>query len=190
MSVLLVLALTSIAHNPTHLPDPVSVTLEGEVREIGGGVGGSPRAQLKLDDQSTLVLHGRTPPDSDELRRLAGIRVRIVGVKGDPTLPRSDVRVAQYEILDVGGKVVPRIGSLALAKLDEGPRLLFVDEQGQAEVLPETWLKKMEPHVGAKLWVIGSSSRPGRLTPSRFGILRPGPNSPTESKETKEPNKE
>lgn len=154
---------------------PARLEAAGKVREVSGGIGGQADVILQLDDKSELVLHGRDPADDDELHRLAGVRVKIDGLTGDPLLPPGNhVRVIKYEILDVGRGAPPRVGTMAQLLLDGKPRLLFVDDRGRAELLPAQWLPKMERLVGAKMWIVGSSSG-ADLTPSRYGVLRPGP---------------
>lgn len=177
MSIALVLALSVLSETP--MPQPAKVELVGKIREVGGGLRGGPQALLVLDDKSDRVLHGASDLDDEELRRLAGARVRVFGVENDPMMPRGNhVRVDRYEILDVGGGAVPRLGRLAELELEGKQRLVFVADDGRAELLPASWYKKMSKHVGARLWVVGDRA-PGKaeLTPVRFAIIRPGPKS-------------
>src|SRR5438067_1756224 len=111
----------------TQATDRLIVT--GKVREVGGGLRGASQALLVADDRSEVVLHGASEADEEELRRLAGVRVKVFGVKTDP----RSVKVERYEIVDVGGGVVPRIGHVALLELGGKPRLIFVSEDGKAE---------------------------------------------------------
>lgn len=186
MSVALVLALTVLGQSPDALATPPArVELVGKIREVGGGQRGEAQALLVLDDKSDRVLHASTELDGEELRRLAGVRVKVFGVEHDPMVPKGNhVRVERYEIIDVGGGAVPRIGRIAELQLDGKPRLIFVGDDGRAELLPTSWMKKMAKHTGAKLWVLGNRAETkGELTPARFAILRPGPRSaeaPTE----------
>src|SRR5205085_664681 len=118
-----------------------------------------------------------------ELRRLAGIRIKVHGVKGDPMLPEGNhIRVDRYDIVDVGGGVTPRIGTLATISLDGTARLIFVDEEGNAEMLPRGWATKMMKNAGAKVWVVGARGKT-ELKPDRFGILRPGPKGGADDKQ-------
>jgi hypothetical protein len=165
----LALLLALSAHAPA-TPKPKAIELFGEVKEASGGPGGS-RALL-LVEGGEYQLHALADPSVNELKRLAGAKVRIFGVTGDPRIPRGKhVLVERYEIADVGNGVVPRIGRIAKLELDGRTRLLFVDESGTADFLPEGWGKKMMQHVGAKVWMVGS--RNGKdFQPERFAILR------------------
>lgn len=177
MSLVVALALTVLQEAPLPAALPERVTIAGKVREVGGGVGGASKVLLVLEDNHQVELHPASAGDEVELQRLAGARVRVIGVRGDPLIPAGDhVRVDRYEILDVGGGITPRIGRIAELTLDGKVRLLFAGEDGVAELLPESWNLKMKRHVGAKLWVAGNRSEvKGELTPSRFAILRPVP---------------
>jgi hypothetical protein len=177
-SLLLALALTNIAHPPVPIPPPVAVEVTGKVREVGSGPGGKVEPILELDDKSEVTLHGREDADDIELRRLAGTRVKVSGMKGDPTLPRGNhVRVLKYEILDAGGGVVPKLGRIAEIAIDGKTRLLFVDDEGKAAFLPQGWIAKLQKHVGAKVWIVAGETKGSEMTPSKFAILRPGPKS-------------
>jgi hypothetical protein len=177
MSPLVTLMLASIAHPPVPIPAPTAVEIVGKVREQKGGSGPKNEALLTLDDGSEVVLHGRDESEDNELMRLAGVRVKVNGIKGDPLLPRGNhVRAFRYAIVDVGGGVAPRVGRIAEIELDGKGRLLFVDDEGRAETLPESFRPKLGQHVGAKVWVVGTAQK-SELTPARFAILRPGPKS-------------
>lgn len=172
MSVALAVLLSIVAHNPSPVPPPVKIDAIGKVREVKSGEGGAPQAVLELADVGEMVLHGLDDKGDAELMRLAGVRVRIYGVKGDPTLPRGNhVRVDRYEIVDVGNGVVPRIGRIAAIELHGTTRIVFVDDQGQADLLPAGFTKKMQANVGARAWMIGSKDK-GDFIPTRFSILR------------------
>jgi hypothetical protein len=165
----LVLLLSLSAHAPA-TPKPEPVELVGEVKEIGGGPDGS-RALL-VAEGGDYQLHGAADPADAELVRLAGAKIRIFGFTGDPRLPSGrHVRVERYEIVDVGGGVVPEMGHIAKIELGGRTRLLFVSQSGIADLLPEGWGKKMMQHVGAKVWMVGS--RQGKeFSPQRFAILK------------------
>jgi hypothetical protein len=177
MSLAVTFMLVALAHPPVPIPTPTPVEIIGRVREVGGGSGPKPDAMMTLDDGSEIVLHGRDDAEDMELRRLAGVRVKVNGIKGDPLLPRGNhVRALRYEILDVGGGVVPRMGRIAEITLEGKARLIFVDDDGRAEMLPEGFRSKMAQHVGARVWIVGAAER-SELVPTRFAILRPGPKS-------------
>lgn len=176
MSIAIAALLVLIGHPPTPIPPPTPVEVIGKVREVQSGTGAKADAVLELEDKSEVVLHGRDEQENAELKRLAGVRIKAIGVKGDPLLPRGNhVRVARFEILDVGGNGgAPRIGRVASISIDGKPRLLFVDDEGRADFLPQGWAAKMTKHVGSRIWLVGSQTKT-ELNPSRFGILRPGP---------------
>lgn len=166
----LMMALT--AHPPSAIPKPKPIKLSGAVREVSGSPGG--RALLVLDDGAEFVLHGPNPGRKNELKRLSGTRVRVFGVTRDPRIPRGrHIMVERYQILDVGGGTKPRVGTLASLKVAGQDRLIFVDQQGQADMLPAGWGKKMNKHAGAKVWMVGRRASDG-FKPQRFAILRPG----------------
>lgn len=151
---------------------PKPVDLVGKVREVGGGPGGQAQAVLVLDDGSEWTLWSTDPEAQGELVRLSGVRAHFRGHLGDPRFPGTNaVSVSRYEIVDIGKGVVPRIGHLASLVLDGKTRLLFVDEAGTAELLPEGYAEKLMKQVGAKLWMVGNKSGE-RFQPMRFAILR------------------
>jgi hypothetical protein len=174
MNAALAVLLSLVAHNPSPLPPPAPLEVTGKIREVISGMGVKPQAILALDDKKELVLHGHSEADDVELIRLAGVRVKIDGIKGDPLLPRGNhVRVLRYEILDVGGGVVPRLGRLALIELNGAERVLFVDDEGRADLLPAGFTAKMSKNAGARVWMIGTKEK-SELVPTRFAILRDG----------------
>lgn len=159
-------------------------TVSGTVREVAGGPAGQSAVELKTDDGRTLSLRGRTPPEEDELRRLSGVKVRIEGMVDENVA--GIVQVERYEILDIGGGVIPRLGMLAAIDLEGQRRLIFVDEQGNADLLPTGWTAKMAKNVGAKMWMVGA--RKGKsFQPTRHAILRPSPKAPAAQEPEKKP---
>lgn len=175
MSATIAIALLFASHPNAELPEPRATELMGKVREVGGGVGGRPKAVLIADDGKELTLYGQDDGADDELRRLSGVRIKVRGLMDHPRVPHGPhVLVETYEIVDVGGGVVPSLGQLASIELDNGPRLLFVEDGGRAHLLPQGWGKKMRRHVGARLWMVGSM-RKGQFAPERFAILRAAP---------------
>ena len=168
MSLILALVLSLSSHGPSPKPQPIE--LFGEVKEASGGAGGS-RALLMVEG-GEYQLHAAVTPSENELKRLSGAKVRIFGITGDPRIPRGKhVLVERYEIVDVGGGVVPRIGQIAKIEIGGDTRLLFVDAAGTADLLPEGWGKKMMQHVGAKVWMVGSKNGKD-FQPQRFAILK------------------
>ena len=102
-----------------------------------------------------------------QLRRHPGVKVRVPGLLE----PSSRVAVDRFDILDIGGGVVPRLGTLAA--LAGEARLLFVADDGQATFLPAGFTAKLKDQVGARVWLVGTQ-RGEKLQVSRFAVLRPG----------------
>ncbi|MEM7677774.1 MAG: hypothetical protein AAF449_17390 [Myxococcota bacterium] len=158
------------------------VALQGKIREISGGPAGRTQAQLIAPD-ARYILHALDPGLRGELKRLAGLVVRVRGVIGDPRAPAADhVLVQDYKILALGRGIVPRVGRLALLHVGDARRLVFVDEQGQADLLPQGWSRKLAHHAGAKVWMVGHRDNDGSFRPQRFAILRPRPEKPRPEK--------
>jgi hypothetical protein len=173
MTLALMLSLGLSAQNGD-VAAPKPVELVGKVKEVGGGPAGRAQAVLSLDDGTEWVLYSADPEAQGELVRLSGVRAHIRGTLGDPRLPGNNaVMVQRYQIVDIGKGVVPRIGHLASLQLDGKTRLLFVDEEGTAELLPDGYAEKLMKQVGAKLWMVGNKSGE-RFQPMRFAILRSG----------------
>lgn len=172
MSILSLVLLSTVAHPPSAVPRPKPVALVGKVRAASGGAAGRARVLLVTKNAEEFELHTAVRADHQELERLAGVSVKIQGVKGDPRLPRGrHVLVEDYTIVDVGNGVVPQLGVIAALEIKGASRLIFVGEDGQAALLPKGWATKMQRHVGAKLWMVAKTKN-GVLKPKRFAILR------------------
>lgn len=160
------------AHPASSVPRPKSVELTGQVKEVGAGGLKRSAAVLAANDGEQYTMHAVTSEGAEELKRLAGVKIAIRGVKNDPRLPRGrHILVEHYEIVDVGKGVVPRIGVIAKVDVGGKSRLLFVDDKGRADPLPSGWSKKMTRHVGAKVWMVGVGEGES-FKPRRFSILR------------------
>ncbi len=148
---------------------PLEVELRGEIRTLRTGP--ETRAVLVAGDDNH-VLASRLPGLEEELLNLEGVTVLVVGNRDRHLRPRGvDLLVERYTILDVGDGRVPRVGHLASLKMPDGPRLLFVDDRGQADFLPDSWNKRMATKVGSKIWILGRRDD-GAFVPTRFRILR------------------
>lgn len=169
------LMLTLAGHPPAPAAKPKALELEGKVREVTGGPAGrtQPVLMVEAEGQATeWVLHGADEELASELRRLAGTKVRVSGFTQDPRVPRGQhLWVQRYSLLEIASGAVPRVGSLATLSLDGKERLLFVDDQGAAELLPEGWSRKMKTQAGARVWMVGEKNGDA-FTPQRFAILR------------------
>ena len=163
-------ALALASQPPAPQIRPISV--QGKVREIGGGPGGRPQALLVGAD-ARHVLTALDPDLRIELRRLAGAVIEVSGVVGDPRVAAKDhVLVDRYEIIEIGKGIVPRVGRLAMLQVGTDRRLVFVDESGRADLLPEGWSRRMGRYAGAKVWIVGRRDKDGSFRPQRFSILR------------------
>lgn len=163
-------------------PSTRPIALDGKIREVAGGPAGRPQALL-ISKGRQYVLHALDPGFRTELRRLSGLKVRVHGVVGDPRAAAADhVLVDRYRILDIGKGVVPRVGRLAALRVGPQRRLVFVDDRGQADLLPAGWGKKLTRHAGAKVWMVGRRDKDGSFRPQRFAILRSAEPSDSSSK--------
>ncbi len=170
-----VLALVGQASGPAgpELKDaPSSVTLTGKVREQRSGPGGRIEPTLVTSGRRQYILHGRDDASRKELLRLSGTKIRVDGsaILGT-TSPKRHIHVDRYQIIDVGGGKQPRVGILASLTLKGKARMVFVDERGQADLLPRKWGTRMARHVGAKMWMLGTKTARG-FRPGRYAILR------------------
>lgn len=166
------LLMTLAAQAPSVDSGARALELTGTIREAAGGIGGKARALLKTDDGKSFEVHGSTDTRQEELRRLSSVKVKLWGVTGDPRIPAGDhLLVERYEILDVGGGVVPRVGKIALLSMNGKEHLIFVDKSGHADLLPSGWSKKMKQHVGAKVWMVGTGSG-AKFKPTKFSVLK------------------
>ncbi len=160
----------AVASPPQPTIRPISV--QGQVREVGGGPGGRPQALL-IGVDTRHVLTALDPDLRIELRRLAGAVIKVSGVVGDPRVAAKDhVLVDRYEIVEIGKGIVPRVGRLAMLQVGPQERLVFVDESGQADLLPQGWSRRMRRYAGAKVWMVGRRDKDGSFRPQRFSILR------------------
>ncbi len=145
--------------------------ISGTVREVGGL--GRSAVELKTEDGETLSLKGKTNEGDLELKSLGTLKVKLFGERDQQSLV-----VERFEILETGPEgQKPRLGLLASLMVGGEPRMIFVDERGQAELLPSGFSSKMKALVGAKVWMIGLK-KGDRYTPLRFGVLRPRAESP------------
>lgn len=144
--------------------------LEGKIRQIRGVP--SSQAALVTEGGALYPLYSHTPGLAKELKRLSGAKVRLEAERLLPS--KTSLLVHSYQILDVGRGVVPRIGHIAALRIKNIKRLVFVDDEGEADLLPVGWGKKIPRKIGAKLWMVGRYER-GYFKPTRFSILRPAP---------------
>ena len=143
---------------------------EGKIREVTGP--GRSRAMLVTADNKSFTLESPSAGLKEELLRLSGVTVRLRSQPRAADTPEGvPLQVQGYEILDVGGGVVPTIGYLAMLETGTESRMLFVTEDGRASLLPKTWTSRLVSHVGAKIWLVGQKDK-DELRVKRFSILR------------------
>lgn len=172
-SMLTALALVGALPTAAAAQDPAPYLAEGKIREVTGP--GRSRAMLVTDDRRSFTLESESAALREELVRLSGVRVRLRAQPRATDAPEGvPLQVEAYEILDVGGGVVPTIGHLALLEAGTERRLIFVTEDGRASLLPKTWTDRLVSHVGAKIWLVGQKDK-DELRVKRFSILRVPP---------------
>lgn len=159
-------ALTAVAE----AEEPAPFVAEGKIREVTGP--GRSRAMLVTDDKRSFTLESASAGLREELVRLSGVRVRLrAQARAEGTPEGVPLQVEAYDILDVGGGVVPTVGQIALLETSTERRLVFVTEDGRASLLPKTWTDRLVSHVGAKIWLVGQREK-DELRVKRFSILR------------------
>lgn len=154
-----------------------SFEILGKVSEQKLGIAGTVKPVLESTDH-TVILHGLEERDEDELLRLAGATIRVFGraLPLEPS-PHKHILVHRYEITNVGRNQRPVVGHIARLQRDAEETLLFVDEAGNATMLPKGWADKRKHLVGAKVWIVFSTTASGtkpERKPERFGLLRSG----------------
>lgn len=160
----LVLLSALSGHLASAVPRPKTVQMRGKL--------GKSRAVLVADDGDEYTMHGIDSETGEELTRLSGVKIEAFGLLNDPRFPRGyHVLVQRNRIADVYKGVFPRTGVIASVEMGETKRLLFVDDQSRADLLPQEWGKKMNRHLGARIWMVGSG-KGASTKPLRFSILR------------------
>lgn len=155
---------------------------EGKIREVTGP--GRSRALLVTEDNKSFTLEARSKELTEELLRLSGVKVRLRAEARPEATPEGvPLQVSSYEILDVGGGVVPVIGHLAMLEGGAERRMIFVTEDGRASLLPRTWTDRLVSHLGAKVWIVGQKTK-DELVVRRFSILRVHRPNPSPKKES------
>lgn len=139
--------------DPTAAPDSVT----GTVRQVGN----TPFTRIIVEGEDASL---RVTGDlEDEVGRLVGARVLVVGSHVEDEGPEPALQAAGYEILSVDG-ATPRVGTLD-HEAGEGYRLLT--EGGEA--LPLRGVPDgLGTRVGAKVWIVLGDG--GAV--QRYGILR------------------
>lgn len=121
-------------------------------------------AVLRTDNRGSFGLTGDLEP---ELRRLAGIRVRVTG-RSAPTAVGPGLAVTGYELLEVDGRT-PHLG--ILDRDAEGGWVLR--PEGDEDALALRGLPEGRLQPGMKIWVVGATGADGRLAVESYGIVAP-----------------
>lgn len=139
--------------DPTAAPDSIT----GTVRQVGN----TPFTRIIVEgDDAALRITGEL---EEEVGRLVGARVLVVGSRVEGDEPGPTLQAAGYEILSVDG-ATPRVGTLD-HEAGEGYRLLAED----GEALPLRGVPDgLGARVGAKVWIVLGDG--GAV--QRYGILR------------------
>ena len=121
-----------------------------------------------------LVSDGETIGSEDELARLPGQRVTVLG----PEPASDDAVLVHYRIDDIAAEGKPWIGRVRV----DGERLALETRGGLVLPLAGPLARKRIAGPGYKLWVIGDLSantdaagRPAALFARRMGVLAPPP---------------
>lgn len=132
-------------------------TVEGAVRQVGS----TPFQRTVVEGEAASP--AVTGPLAEELARLVGARVRVVGRPVDGEFPGPAIRVESYEVLSVDGDE-PVVGIL---RHEAGAGYRVETDAGQAVAL-----RSVPPGLGAaaggKVWVV--TGEDGGVL--RYGILR------------------
>jgi hypothetical protein len=139
--------------DPTAAPDSVT----GTVRQVGN----TPFTRIIVEGEDASL---RVTGDlEEEVSRLVGARVLVVGSRVEGEGPEPALQAAGYEILSVDG-ATPRVGTLD-HEAGEGYRLLTED----GEALPLRGVPDgLGARLGAKVWIVLGDG--GAV--QRYGILR------------------
>jgi hypothetical protein len=145
-------------------------SVTGQVKGSSGGPGGQTALALVRPGLDDLRLQPRLAELAEELQNLAGAKLLLRGL-----LTKSGEMpyfvVYAYTILEVSGGVKPRTGMLTAMKLQGSELLLFVDDSGEAHLLPEGWKRKLSHLKGARVWMIGDQAV-NQFEPRRFAVIR------------------
>ncbi len=130
-------------------PRPAEVTREGKILIVRGLSGGEP--QLTVEDGARFLLTGAL---REELLRLEGHKLQVVGVPGPKKLMMETLDVSRYEILDSGGGRRPLVGVLRKAAGGalnlERPKAALLEIEANRALHAE-----LEKRVGCRIWVLG-----------------------------------
>lgn len=135
-------------------------TVTGVVRQVGS----VPFLMTVVQGEDTAAVSGEL---EEEISRLVGARVRVMGVRSTGSFPGPTVQASEYRILSIDGEE-PTVGIL---RQDEGGVYLELPEDGEARRMGLSAVPDgLRRRIGAKVWVITSAEGGSVL---RYGVLRP-----------------
>lgn len=132
-------------------------TVTGQVRQVGS----TPFVRTIVSGEDTTVRV--TGPYEEELSRVTGARVRILGGPAEETFPEPALRVTSYEILSVDG-AKPLVGRLRRGE----ERGYYLEMPGGREANLSIVPDGLRARVGAKVWLVLSEQG----VVQRYGVLR------------------
>ncbi len=137
-------------------------SLVGKIRITGTSV---KRVVSVVVNEKPIQLRGEL---LGELGRLGSIKVEVIGQLRDDGLA-----VTRYRIVDIGGGVVPMVGTLVATETGLG----LNDGKGKPVPLslPARAKQRLMAQIGAKVWVHGKSLVSGEIKVRRFGVLKDAP---------------
>lgn len=135
-------------------------TLAGTVRQVGNTPFVRTVVQAEEEEEGAATVTGSL---EEELSRLVGARVRIVGDYREGDGPWREMEVADYEILSVDGEE-PLVGTLR----QDAERGYYLETEDDGEVALAGVSERLAGQVGARVWVVVGEG--GGV--QRYGILR------------------
>lgn len=134
-------------------------TVTGVVRQVGS----VPFLMTVVQGEDTAAVSGEL---KEEISRLVGARVRVVGVRSTGSFPGPTVQASDYRILSIDGEE-PTVGIL---RQGEGGVYLELRDGEDSRMGLSAVPDGLRRRIGAKVWVI-TSAEGGTVL--RYGVLRP-----------------
>lgn len=144
--------------SPTAAPPD---TITGTVQQVGS----VPFLLTVVQGEDTAAVSGEL---EEEISRLSGARVQVMGVRSEGSYPGPTVQASAYRILSIDGEE-PRVGIL---RRDGGRLYLEADGTDGEDLDLSAVPDGLRDRIGAKVWVITPEDGDAVL---RYGILRSEP---------------
>ncbi len=108
---------------------------------------------------------------ADELKRIAGHKVRVKATAGEKIRGFDALQVVSYNILQADDGEKPTVGKIEVIRKQP---FLLVPDLGQPLALSGNrhMLEKLMEQDGAKVWIVGRMQKE-RLKVVKYGVLRP-----------------